>query len=134
MHGGLLNVGKACTKLEYLILRELGSILRGNALCIFAENCRNLNLIDTSYEQLSDNGLLSFSELKYLRVLIAESCPLLTTDGIVNSMGNKKLKHLNILGCKQVDLHAIQRSIPNSWMPVRREGGRRNRRRRREYV
>jgi hypothetical protein len=51
---------------------------------------------------------------------------------LVNSIGNKELKHLNIRGCKQVDLHAIQRSIPNSWMPVRRGGGVRNRRRRRE--
>ena len=112
---------------------ELGRVSPGVGIGVPGGTHRFCENIDISYGKLSDNGLLSLSELKYLRVLIAESCPLLTTDGIVNSMGNKKLKHLNILGCKQVDLHAIQRSIPNSWMPVRREGGRRNRRRRREY-
>jgi hypothetical protein len=82
VHGGLLNVGKSCTNLEYLILRDLGSMLSDDALWIFAENCKRLNLVDIFYGKLSDNGLLSLSELKYLRVLIVESCPLLTTDGI----------------------------------------------------
>ena len=133
VHGHLLNVGKTCCKLEQLILRDLGALMSDNTMSIFVENCKSLKLIDVSYAKLSDNALYSLSKLRYLQVLIAESCLLLTTDGIVNSIGHLNFKHLNLRGCKQVDLSIVQRNIPNSWMPVRREGRRRNRRRRREY-
>ena len=133
VHGHLLNVGKTCCKLEQLILRDLGALMSDNTMSIFVENCKSLKLIDVSFAKLSDNALYSLSKLRYLQVLIAESCQLLTTDGIVNSIGHLNFKHLNLRGCKQVDLSIVQRNIPNSWMPVRREGRRRNRRRRREY-
>lgn len=134
VHGGLLHVAKACCKLEHLILRNLGALMSDNTLLSFVENSKKLKTVDVSYSsKISDDGLLSLFTLEKLQVFIAESCPLITTNGVVNSMGSKDMQHLNFRGCRQVDSHIIQRNIPNSWMPVQRESRSRNRRRRREF-